>query len=161
MIKKSFAFLIPAAVLILIDQLTKLSAVRLLKGSDPVILIGNVLELLYVENKGAAFGMMNGMKYFFIILAVIIFAAVYICFIRLSDKKSFIPLKACLVLIASGAIGNVIDRLKYGYVVDFIYFKLIDFPVFNFADICITSAAVLLVILFLFVYKDDDITPNQ
>lgn len=156
-IKKITAFILPAAVLIFIDQLTKILTLKFLKGSDPVVLIRNVLELLYVENRGAAFGIFNGMKYAFVILAAIISIAAFICFIRLPDKKRLRPFRLCLVLITSGAVGNVIDRIRLGYVVDFIYFKPINFPVFNFADICVTCAAFLLIVLLLFVYKEEDL----
>ena len=63
------------------------------------------------------------------------------------------------VLILSGAIGNLIDRLCYGYVIDFLYFKLIDFPIFNFADCCVVIGSGLLFVFVLFVMKDDDDTP--
>ena len=105
----------------------------------------------------AAFGIFNGMKYAFVMLAAIISIAAFICFIRLPDKKRLRPFRLCLVLITSGAVGNVIDRIRLGYVVDFIYFKPINFPVFNFADICVTCAAFLLIVLLLFVYKEEDL----
>ena len=61
---------------------------------------------------------------------------------------------ACIV---AGAMGNIIDRIRNGFVVDFIYFSLIDFPVFNVADIYVTCSAIALIVLFLFIYKEDDI----
>ena len=70
--------------------------------------------------------------------------------------KKLLPLRICAVFIFSGAIGNFIDRLKLGYVVDFFYFKLIDFPVFNVADIYVTVAAFAMIILGLFYYKEED-----
>ena len=68
-----------------------------------------------------------------------------------------LPLKACIVAIAAGAIGNMIDRVRLGYVIDFFYFELIDFPIFNVADIYVTVAAFALVLLILFYYKEDEI----
>jgi signal peptidase II len=59
------------------------------------------------------------------------------------------------MILASGAIGNLIDRIRFQYVVDFIYIRLINFPIFNFADICVSVSAVLLVVFFIFIYKDD------
>ena len=155
--KKVAVFIILTAILVFIDQLTKILTLEFLKGRDPVVLIKNVLELLYVENRGAAFGIMNGMRYAFVILAVVIALAAFICFVKLPDMKRLRPFGFSLILIASGALGNVIDRLRLGYVVDFIYFKPIDFPVFNFADICVTCAAFLLIILLLFYYKEEDL----
>ena len=72
-------------------------------------------------------------------------------------EKKFLPLRICAIFIASGAIGNVIDRVRLNYVVDFLYFKLIDFPIFNVADIYVTVAAVMLVILVCFYYKEEDL----
>ena len=60
-----------------------------------------------------------------------------------------------LVFLAAGAVGNLIDRIAHTYVVDFIYFKLINFPIFNFADICVSLSAVILVVFFIFVFKED------
>ena len=155
--KRALTFIVPTLVLIGIDQWTKLLTLTKLKGSDPIVLIKNVLELLYVENRGAAFGLMYGMKYIFVLLAAVITAAVFYIFMHMPYDKRFIPFDAALICVAAGAAGNVIDRLRLGYVVDFIYFKPIDFPVFNFADICITGAAALIIFLFLFVYKESDI----
>ena len=72
-------------------------------------------------------------------------------------NRHFLPLRVCAVMLAGGAIGNVIDRLYLGYVVDFFYFKLIDFPVFNVADIFVTVSMFLLIFLILFFYKEDDL----
>ena len=77
--------------------------------------------------------------------------------IRLPEVKRLLPLKACIVAIAAGAIGNMIDRVRLGYVIDFFYFELIDFPIFNVADIYVTVAAFALVLLILFYYKEDEI----
>ena len=71
--------------------------------------------------------------------------------------KKLLPLRICAVFIFSGAIGNFIDRLKLGYVVDFFYFKLIDFPVFNVADIYVTVGTFILAFLLSFYYKEEDL----
>jgi signal peptidase II len=75
---------------------------------------------------------------------------------RIPEDKKYRPLYLVSVLIFAGAIGNFIDRLKQQYVVDFIYFSPIDFPVFNVADIYVTCGCALMIVLFLFYYKDDD-----
>ena len=72
-------------------------------------------------------------------------------------NKHYAPLYLSLILIFSGAVGNFIDRVKNKYVVDFIYFKLIDFPVFNFADICITIGCAVLILSLIFIYRGEDI----
>ena len=71
-------------------------------------------------------------------------------------SKKFLPLRICAILIVSGAIGNLIDRIRLQYVIDFFYFKLIDFPVFNVADIFVTVSTILLLVLVLFYYKEED-----
>ena len=77
--------------------------------------------------------------------------------IRLPKEKKFRPLYIDLLFVFSGALGNYIDRISHKYVVDFIYFSIIDFPVFNVADIYITCGFIYLIILLLFIYKDSDL----
>ncbi len=145
------------AVLIALDQITKYAASASLLGSGPIVIIDNILELLYVENRGAAFGIMNGMRGFFLILAPAVSILLLIAISRLPRTMHFLPLKVTLSCVAAGAMGNFIDRLINGYVVDFIYFKPIDFPVFNVADIYVTCSAAALIYLVMFKYTDDDL----
>lgn len=145
------------AILIFLDQITKHYAVVYLKGQEPAKLIDGVFELNYLENRGAAFGMLQNQKFFFIFIAVIILAVIIYVLWKTPNQKKYTKLHIALVLIAAGAIGNMIDRLRYDYVVDFLYFSLINFPIFNVADIYVTCAAVFLVILLLFVYKESDL----
>ena len=145
------------AILIFLDQITKHYAVVYLKDQEPVKLIDSVFELNYLENRGAAFGMLQNQKFFFIFIAVIILAVIIYVLWKTPNQKKYTKLHIALVLIAAGAIGNMIDRLRYDYVVDFLYFSLINFPIFNVADIYVTCAAVFLVILLLFVYKESDV----
>ena len=77
-------------------------------------------------------------------------------FRRFPKKRKYLPFFISLTMIAAGGIGNLIDRLRLGYVIDFFYFSLIDFPVFNVADCYVTVSVALLIILILFVYKEDD-----
>ena len=159
MSKKSINILgiLSFAVLVLIDQITKHLAVLRLKGSNPFVLIPGVFELHYLENQGAAFGILQGKRWFFLIITVVIMAVIAYLFIKMPATKRFRFLRVLLVFIASGAVGNMIDRMRQGYVVDFFYFSLIDFPIFNVADIYVTCSAILLVIAILFYYKDDDL----
>ena len=145
-------------ILVLLDQITKKLAVLKLKDQEPFILIKNVFQLYYLENRGAAFGILQGKRTIFIILTVIVLVFMAYCYIKLPYAAKFLKLRIVIVLIASGAVGNCIDRSLHGYVVDFFYFNLINFPIFNVADIYVTCSAVLLVILILFVYKEQDIT---
>lgn len=140
-----------------LDQYSKTLAVRHLKGKDSIILIDGVFQLHYLENRGAAFGIMQNQKWFFVMTGVMILAVVAYCYHRFVKFGKYAPLRVCGLLIAAGAIGNMIDRVRLGYVVDFFYFDLIDFPIFNVADIYVTLTAFGLVILLLAYYKEKDI----
>ena len=150
--------LITVPLLVLLDQWTKHLAVLHLKGQEPVSLIPGILELLYVENMGAAFGMMKGMRLIFVILAPAAALLMFYMLWKLPRTSRFLPARICCIGIAAGALGNWIDRLRQSYVVDFIYFKPIDFPVFNVADIYVTCAAFLMVFLLVFFYSEEEIS---
>ncbi len=143
-------------VLIGIDQYTKYLAVIKLKGQNAYNIISGVLELNYLENKGAAFGMLQNQKIFFIFVTVVFLAVIIYVLIKVPSQPKYNKLHILLVVISAGAIGNFIDRLRLDYVVDFIYFSLINFPIFNVADMYVTVSTILLVIIILFVYKDHD-----
>lgn len=142
--------------LTLFDQWTKFMAVTHLAGQDDFILIPGVFQLKYLENRGAAFGIMQGQQWFFILLTTLyLLAAVWVYF-RIPRTKKYTILHLVSVVLTAGAIGNFIDRLKLGYVVDFFYFSLIDFPIFNVADIYVVVSFLVLTICILFVYKEED-----
>lgn len=143
--------------LVMIDQLTKKWAVLFLKGQDPVILIKNVFQLYYLENHGAAFGILEGKSAVFICITLIVLALIVYFYVRIPFQRKYRILRIFIVLIAAGALGNFIDRITQHYVVDFFYFCLIDFPVFNVADIYVTCATVLLIVTILFRFKDEDV----
>ncbi len=157
--KKLLLFLDVVLLLILlaIDQLTKYFAVIKLKDKASWVIIDGVFELHYLENRGAAFGMLQNQKVFFVLIAVVILAMIVYVLYKIPYQKMYNKLHISLVFIAGGAIGNLIDRIRYDYVVDFLYFSLINFPVFNVADIYVTLSAIFLVILLLFVYKESDL----
>jgi signal peptidase II len=142
--------------LVFIDQMTKSFAVLHLCGKDSFPLISGVLELHYLENFGAAFGLLQNQKIFFILIAILICIMIAYVLYRIPPERKYIPFNFLLVLIASGAAGNMVDRTMHAYVIDFIYFSLIDFPVFNVADIYVTVSTILLVLFILFYYKEQD-----
>ncbi len=125
-------------VLVALDQFTKYLAVIHLKDKPAYIIINGILELNYLENRGAAFGMLQNQKVFFIFVAVVILGVIGYVLFKTPDAKKYRILHLLLSLIAAGAIGNMIDRVRFDYVVDFIYFVLINFPIFNVADIYVT-----------------------
>lgn len=150
-----FAGLISVVILTFLDQITKWVAVsKLAKG--PFVLIEGVFEFHYLSNYGMAWGMFSGQRIYFIVLTVIIVALISYIYVITPKTKKYLPLHINEILIISGALGNFIDRVFLGYVRDFIYFSLIDFPIFNIADCYVVVSAFLLLILVMFVYKDED-----
>lgn len=145
-----------AAVLVLFDQLTKQAAVRSLSAGGSIVLIPGVLKLTYIQNRGAAFGILQDARAFFFVITLAALAAIGCFYSRIPSRKRYLPLRVCLVFIASGAVGNFIDRMCLSYVRDFIYFCLIDFPVFNVADIYITCATFAAVLLTMLYYRRED-----
>lgn len=143
------------ALLVLLDQVTKIAAEGALKGKESFVLIPGVLEFFYLENHGAAFGVLQNARGFFLVVTLLAMIAVIYVLIKMPQTGKYLPLRILVVLIGAGAVGNVIDRIVFSYVRDFIYFSLIDFPVFNVADIYVTCATILLALTILFYYKDD------
>lgn len=146
-------------ILIWMDQMTKLWAQEHLKAKESIELLPGILELyyLYPENRGIAFGMFQGNVGLFAVLTVLMSGAIIYFYCKLPKEKYYLPLCGLSFLFLAGAAGNFIDRVFRGYVIDFIYFSLIDFPVFNLADIYTVVAAVLLVFFILFKYKEEDL----
>lgn len=138
-----------------LDQLTKVLAVTQLKGQKPFVLFKGVLELSYLENRGMAFGLFQGKIPYFVAMCLLFFAAVLYVFVKIPKNSYYAPLMAVLFILLSGALGNFIDRVFRGYVVDFIYFCLIDFPTFNLADVYVVCGGVLLLLFVCFFYRDD------
>ena len=127
-----------------IDILTKIWARGELMDIRSIPLWDNVFHLTYVENRGIAFGMFGGGRIFFIIFTLIVLGLLFWFYQKTEPKTRWLRLGTCLV--TSGAIGNLLDRIFRGFVVDFLDFRLIDFPVFNIADIAVCVGAFLLVI---------------
>lgn len=140
--------LIAALILIGVDQAIKLWAVNTLTAVDTIPLIQDVLHLTYVENRGAAFSMLQGQTWFLVgITAVVAIAAIAVLLSgRVKDKMAIWS----IALIIAGGVGNLIDRIGRGFVVDYIDFRLIHFPVFNFADCCVVVGTILLAFYILF-----------
>lgn len=165
-------------VLVAVDQLTKYLATVYLKNQPSIPILKNVFELQYLENQSAAFGMdpvsllhrifsfaifennpqlfLNVKMGFFILITILILVLFFVFFLKIPSRKRYYYLDLVLIFFSAGAIGNFIDRITLNYVVDFLYFKLIDFPIFNVADIYVTCAAAALLLLGLFYYKDED-----
>lgn len=152
---KYIIFVISILSLVFIDQYTKFLARVNLKGNTSYVVIDGVVDFTYVENSGAAFGILQGKQFLFYILTIIVLCVLIILLYKMEFNAHNIPYFIFLILIFSGAVGNFIDRIRNKFVVDFIYFKPIDFPVFNFADICITCGVILALITTLTIYKNE------
>ena len=138
------------------DQLSKRWALANLGDHEPVPLIPGVLEFLRIENRGAAFGILQGKMFFFYLITAVVAAGILYVVYKLPEKRKYLPLLVILAFLLAGAAGNLIDRAFRQSVVDFIYFKPIDFPVFNVADIYVTCSTFVMVILILRYYEDED-----
>jgi len=137
-----------AAILVLIDQVTKIVAQQKLMLSEPIVLINNFLQLNYVENRGAAFGILQNQRLFFILMTFAVLGAIVI--FRYKNNSLTRLSRYILDFMIAGAIGNLIDRVRLTYVIDFIdinFWGFYDFPVFNFADIFLVCATILLSLL--------------
>lgn len=143
--------------LLLADQYTKWLAVSRLKGQEPFVIIRRVLEFSYLENTGAAFSSFMGRQALLIGLTTVVILLLLWKYLTLPGEKRFVPMRLCMLLIISGAVGNLVDRVRNKYVVDFIYFVPINFPKFNVADIYITVGVALLAILLFFYYEDAEL----
>ncbi len=138
--------------IIALDQLTKILVFNQLKEKASIVLIDNFLELTYVENRGAAFGILQNQKLLFFIITILVLGFLFHYLYKNISTMSTL-LKFTLALIIAGAIGNFIDRLFRGYVIDFIFVRFwgyYDFPVFNVADISIVIGAILLIGIIIF-----------
>lgn len=152
--------------LVLLDQMTKFFAIIKLKHQDSKTVIDGVLGLTYLENKGAAWGVLSGRLSILVILTVLLIP-IFVYMTNklrvngylLGDNRKVLRvfIKFDMILMLAGAIGNLIDRIVRGYVIDFFEFKFIDFPVFNVADCYITVGSAIFIIIYLFIIKDEEV----
>jgi len=140
--------LLLSALLVGLDQLLKLWAIQALKPVGTYPIINNVLHLTYVENRGAAFGMMEGQKWLLVWATALVLLVLVFVILGGRIKQKF-PLFTVAVILGGG-IGNLIDRVYRGYVVDYVHVKIINFAVFNFADVCVTMGTLVLVCWLIF-----------
>ena len=146
-----------ALALVLLDRLTKVWAENVLRPGGPIELLRGVLEFRYTQNTGIAFGLFQGLGFLFIILTVILSAALIVLLWKTPATRHFMPLSIIFAMILGGALGNLWDRIFQSYVTDFIYIKLINFPIFNVADICVSLGIIALLFYLLFFYKDKEL----
>ncbi len=145
-------YAIITAAIIAADQLVKAWAKTSLMDAGTIPVIKDIFHLTYAENRGAAFSMLEGQRWFFIVLTSVMLVVIAVAFFKEFFKG--IWGKTTLVFIFAGAVGNFIDRVWLGFVVDMFDFRLIDFPIFNVADIFLTVGAIMGIIYILFIDKD-------
>ena len=141
-------FIFMSIFLITIDQFTKYFAQNILAKYETIPIISSILHFTYVKNYGAAFGIFENNKFFLLLPPCIIFICTFflIIFIKQMNRIKLYS----IILIFSGGVGNFIDRIFTGYVIDYIDFRLIQFPVFNFADICICIGTFIILVYTIF-----------
>lgn len=154
--KQKLRHLILFILLTVIDQGVKLWVRQTLMNNDPIVIIPDVFSLQYHENTGAVWGIMSGKVQFLSIFTFIILIFIVFLYFKIPQDKKYNPLKLITVFIVAGAVGNLIDRISLGHVVDFLYFELINFPLFNIADSYLTVSCIVLFLLAIFYYKDTD-----
>lgn len=156
-IKFLFVDLLLVTLLLAFDQFTKYLAVTRLKGREAYVLLEGVLELDYLENRGAAFGMLQNQKLLLVTVGLVFIGVICYFLFRLPEEKKYFILHVLASMIVAGGIGNMVDRIRLDYVVDFISFVLIHYPIFNVADIYVVVSTIIMFILFVFVYKEEDL----
>lgn len=139
--------------LVAIDQAVKYWAVTVLQPLGRIPVWDGVFSLAYVENRGAAFGMLQNSRWLLIGLTVLVLVGLTVYLWKKRPKSKL--LHVSMALVYAGAVGNLIDRVLQGYVVDLFSFELIDFPVFNVADICVVCGVLLLVLYVLFLHDQE------
>lgn len=135
-------------IIAILDQAAKIFAAGLLPSAKTIPLIEDIFHLTYVENTGAGFGVFKDYTWLLTVLTIVVILAVLIYYVVKRPKNKL--LVTALTFMMGGAVGNVIDRVRLGYVIDFFDFTLIDFPVFNVADCFITVGAIIFAVYVLF-----------
>lgn len=152
----SLLFAVIVAICVGLDQWTKHLALQHLPLETARPFLPGLVELIRIENHGAAFGMLQGQLVFFLIATAAVCLVVLYVIYRLPAQKRYIPLVINLAFIIGGALGNLCDRVGRGSVVDFFSLIPISFPVFNVADIFVTCSAIAFILLFCFYYKEEE-----
>lgn len=146
-------WIIIAAAIVACDQLAKLLVITNLSATDSIHILPGLFDFVYVKNTGAAFSILSNNTALLSIISVIF--CIGVCIYWYKTKPQSMMFRLALTLLFAGALGNAIDRIFRGFVVDFISTAFMQFPVFNIADIAITFGAAILVIYLLFFDKEE------
>ncbi|MBQ6230042.1 MAG: signal peptidase II [Eubacterium sp.] len=145
------------AALIILDQITKDLMIMNYSVGHGLVIIKGFFELLHIQNKGSAWGAFNDKPIVPIIISCILIIFIIYIYANIIKYRKYKSLRICIVFLLSGALSNIIDRIRLGAVTDFIYFKLIDFPVFNVADIYVTISMMFMLLMLIFTYNGNDL----
>lgn len=143
MSKKTVFVFSVAVIIIFLDQLTKQLVKANFQLNESLPIIKNILHFTYITNTGSAFGLFNGINFIFVIFSIIVTLVIFYFIRKIKQNEKLIQFSVGLLL--GGTIGNLIDRISYGYVIDFIDVRI--WPVFNVADSAITISIILLIVL--------------
>ena len=138
--KKDSFYLIISLLIVTFDYIIKLKVKNNMNVGESINVVGNFLKITYIQNKGAAFGMLQEQQNLFLIVGFITIVFLVNLFLKAEDKLT----KTAISMVIGGAIGNIVDRILYGYVVDMFDFNGVWSYIFNFADICVVLGVALL-----------------
>lgn len=155
-LKKYITGILSVILLVGLDQFTKYLAIIHLKDSDGTDILPGIFRLEYLENHGAAFGILQEQRIPLLIITVLIFLILAGIYYKLPRQSRYLPMQIVLILLFSGAVGNMMDRIMHSYVVDFLYFNLINFPIFNVADCYVVIGVIIAILLTFFFYQEED-----
>jgi len=140
------------AIAIILDQITKNIITTSMSIGETIPVIENVFHITYFRNTGAAFGILQGQTLILTIVPIILIVAILV-FLTMKVKENHVVLSLGLALICAGGIGNLIDRLRFGAVIDFFDFRV--FPIFNIADSCVVVGCGLLIVYTIFLDRSE------
>ena len=155
--KNSILACISILLLIGLDQIVKFLITSHMALYDTIPVIKQVFHITYIQNKGAAWGSLQGKRYFLLAITILVLAFLVYFYVRMLKLNRYKDLRILFIFVFSGAVGNMIDRIRLGYVIDMFDFRLINFPVFNVADIYVTCSMIILLVFILFKYKDNEL----
>lgn len=143
-------------IVLILDQITKLWARNTLSGAS-IVVWKDVFSFRLIYNTGASFGIFQNKTVALTIFSIVGMIAIAVLYFWLPKEKKMRPMRLTLAMIVAGGIGNIIDRIMFGKVTDMFSFDLINFPVFNVADIGVTCGAIVMCFLWIFYYKEEDL----
>ncbi|XJS11615.1 signal peptidase II [Aerococcaceae bacterium WGS1372] len=140
---------------ILLDQYIKFLTISNLQVGESASGIIGVIDFFYLQNTGAGWGMFSGRINLLVIVTIL--AVIYICYLIIKNRDHYLLVRIAYGLVLGGALGNFIDRIRLGYVIDMFRLKFINFPIFNVADISLTLGVILLISVMLFYQNSEDV----